>query len=69
MLRTVAFAVSVPSTLRFLERYSRLARLAERNFAMARYLSELALVEYHMLKYPPSVIAGAAVYLSVKIFD
>jgi len=35
---------------------------------MARYLLELALVEYSMLKYAPSNLAASSLYLSSKIF-
>ena len=29
----------------------------------------MALVEYHMLKYSPSIIAAGAVYAGIKIFN
>ncbi len=35
---------------------------------MARYLLELAIVEYSMIKYSPSNIAASALYLACKIF-
>ena len=35
---------------------------------MARYLLELALVEYSMLKYSPANVAASAIYLAAKIF-
>ena len=34
---------------------------------MARYLIELPLIEYKMLKYAPSNLAASAVYLTLKI--
>lgn len=34
---------------------------------MAQYLAELALVEVRMLRYPPSILAAAAVFLSKKL--
>lgn len=35
---------------------------------MARYLQELALVDYSMLKFSQSNIAASAIYLAAKIF-
>ncbi len=34
---------------------------------MARYLIELPLIEYRMLKYTPSLLAASALFLSHKI--
>lgn len=34
---------------------------------MARYLIELPLIEYRMLKYTPSLLAASALFLSLKI--
>ena len=67
MLGTLQFGVTVPSALRFLERWAKLVALEERNVFLGKYLVELALVEYHMIKYKPSVVALAAVYLAMKI--
>ena len=67
MLGTLGFGVTVPSALRFLERWGKLVALEERNMFLGKYLTELALVEYHMIKYKPSVLALAAVYLTMKI--
>ena len=36
---------------------------------LSRYLLELSLVNYSFLKYAPSLIACAALYLSNKIFQ
>ena len=35
---------------------------------MARYLIELSLIEYGLIKYNPSHLAAAAIYLAGKIF-
>jgi hypothetical protein len=34
---------------------------------MARYLIELPLIEYRMLKYNPSLLASASIFLALKI--
>ena len=38
-------------------------------FNLGRYLIELALVEYRMLKHHPSMLASAALFLSMKILN
>ena len=40
----------------------------KKTYMMARYLLELSLVEYSLLKYIPSNIAASAIYLAAKIF-
>ena len=40
----------------------------EKTYMMARYLIELALIEYGFLKYTPSNTAASAIYLAAKIF-
>ena len=40
----------------------------KKTYMMARYLLELSLVEYGLLKYIPSNIAASAIYLTAKIF-
>jgi hypothetical protein len=34
---------------------------------LGRYILEIALIEYKMLKYTPSIIASAALYIVLKI--
>ena len=35
---------------------------------MAKFLMELCLVDYEMLKYPPSMIAASALCLSIRLY-
>jgi cyclin B len=67
MLMHLDFNVVNPSSYRFLERFSKIAGLSPRQFNLARYLIELPLIEYRMLKYIPSNLAASAVYLTLKI--
>lgn len=69
ILGALEFNVTVPSCYRFLERFARLSNLeiahtlptnatiagstGLRTFMFARYLTELALVDYNMLKFTP----------------
>jgi len=68
MLRTLQFNLTVPTSLTFLERFSRLANLDKKSLFFSQYIIELALCDYMMLKYSPSVIAWGAVQLTGKVF-
>lgn len=68
ILSNLNFDVTTPSSLRFLEFYFELLeiRIDDHLFMFARYLLELSLVEYKMLRYPPSRLAAAALYVSLR---
>ena len=68
ILCMLMFNITVPSSLRFLERYSRIAELDEKSFLFCRYILEICLVEYKMIKFSPSLLAAATVWLAKKIF-
>jgi len=61
------FNLTTPSSYRFLERYAKVAGFEDRSFNLARYLIELATVEYKMMKYTQSNLACSAIYLVNKI--
>lgn len=67
VLRTLEFNVTSPSSFRFLQRFAKLLEADSKAFNLAWYLIELPLIEYKMLKYKPSVISSAALYVSMKI--
>ena len=67
MLGTLKFNVTVPCSTRFFDRWTKIAGVDENVVYLGRYLCELALVEYHMLRYKPSVLSLSAVYLAMKI--
>ncbi len=67
ILSLLKFRVAVPSAFRFLSRFHKILAGDSLSFNLSGYLSELALLEYRMLKYPPSLIAASAVYLAHKI--
>ena len=64
ILMTLDFNVTSPSAYRFLERFTKVVNGDALLFNLARYLIELPLIEYRMLKYTPSNIAASAVYLA-----
>jgi len=67
MLAAFEFKLTTTSAFRFLERYANVHGLDERTYALAKYLTELSLLEYRILKYTPSNIAASALYLACKI--
>jgi hypothetical protein len=68
ILGVLDFDLGRCSELGFYERYSRLCRPDDKTYHMGRYLLELALLDNRFAKYQQSMIASAAVYLSLKIF-
>jgi len=67
IINALSFNLTTPSSYRFLERYSCLAEFDTKNFNIARYVLELALIEYKLLKYSPSLLASGVVYLINRI--
>ncbi len=67
MLHCFNFNLTMTSSYRFLERFARVCRFDERSFNLARYLLELALIEFKMIKYVPSNLACSAIYLVNKL--
>jgi len=67
IISTLNFNLTTTSSLRFLERYAMVGKLDDKMLNMAKYLLELALVDYKMLKYIPSTIACSTIYLINKI--
>lgn len=67
ILTQLNYDITAPSAFRFVERFGNLARLEEQNQQLSQYLCELALVEYKMLRYAPSLLAAASIYLTLKI--
>jgi len=55
------------SSYRFLERYSKIAKVDSVVFFLAQYLLELALLDSKMNQYPPSLQASAALYVAMRV--
>ena len=67
MLSTLEFNIQITSSHRFLERYTKVAGGDSLIFNLSKYLIELSLVSYKMLKYTNSNLAASALYLSLKM--
>jgi G2/mitotic-specific cyclin-B, other len=55
MLSILDYNISSASSFRFLERFAKISKATSQQFNMARYLIELPLIEYRMLKHCPSI--------------
>ena len=66
MLNALGFNLTVPLSLNFLQRFSRLAGVEQdsETWFLAMYYAELTLQNYTFLQFAPSQIAGAALYLA-----
>ncbi|GKV44186.1 hypothetical protein SLEP1_g51390 [Rubroshorea leprosula] len=62
MLNTVQFNMSFPTPYVFMRRFLKAAQTNKKIELLSFFLIELALVEYEMLKFPPSLLAASAIY-------
>ncbi|CAI9266129.1 unnamed protein product [Lactuca saligna] len=62
MVNTLQFNLSVPTPYVFTKRFLKAAQSQKELEALAFYLMDLCLVEYEMVKFPPSLLAAAAVF-------
>lgn len=62
MLNTLQFNMSVPTPYVFMRRFLKAAQSDRKLELLSFFLIELCLVEYEMLKFPPSFMAAAAIY-------
>lgn len=52
MLQVLDFNIQTTSCYRFLERFSKVAKIDPLIFNLSKYLLELSLINYRMLKWP-----------------
>jgi len=64
ILNTLDFSLTTPSPLHFLRRYSKAGGSDYTLHTLCKYLIELALIDIKLLKYVPSQIAAASVYIA-----
>lgn len=69
ILRALKFAMGRPLPLHFLRRASKIGEVTAEQHSLAKYLTELVMVDYEMVHYPPSQIAAAASCLSMKVLN
>ncbi|KAJ0024661.1 hypothetical protein Pint_09231 [Pistacia integerrima] len=62
IINALQFNVSVPTPYVFLRRFFKASQSDKKLELLSFFLIELCLVEYEMLKFPPSMLAAAAIY-------
>ncbi|XP_038717134.1 G2/mitotic-specific cyclin-2-like isoform X2 [Tripterygium wilfordii] len=62
MINTLQFNLSVPTPYVFMRRFLKAAQADKKLELLSFFMIELCLVEYEMLKFPPSLLAAAAIY-------
>nr|XP_043607836.1 G2/mitotic-specific cyclin-2-like [Erigeron canadensis] len=62
MVNTLKFNLSVPTPYVFIKRFLKAAKSYKELELLSFYLIDMCLVEYEMLKFPPSLLAAAAVF-------
>jgi len=67
VLNVLEFQLRVPTAMQFLDRFAKVNGSTEQQRQLAQYLAELTLPETKMLRFTPSHLAAAAIYLSNKL--
>lgn len=62
MVNALQFKMSVPTPYVFMRRFLKAAQSDNKLEVLSFFIVELALVEYEMLKFPPSLLAAAAIF-------
>lgn len=68
IVKVLDFHLGKPLPTHFLRRYSKAAKAADKNHLCAKFLIEMASIDYSTAHYKPSEIAAAALYISLTLF-
>jgi len=69
MIKHLNFCLERPLPLHFLRRFSKVAQVDTTIHNLAKYLMELAIVEYKFCHVPPSKLAAAALAISMMAYE
>ena len=69
ILKVLDFNICVPSYFRFLEIYKFYLKFDDKFFFLCNYLIEVALIEYNLIKFQPSLITTSAIFIALKIYN
>ncbi|KAB1203542.1 Cyclin-B2-4 [Morella rubra] len=64
IVNALQFNLSVPTTYVFMRRFLKAAQADKKLELLSFFMIEICLVEYEMLKFPPSLLAAAAIFTS-----
>lgn len=68
IVKVLDFHLGKPLPTHFLRRYSKAAKASDKNHLVAKYIIELASVDYSTAHYKPSEVSAAALYISLRLF-
>ena len=68
ILFKLQFAVTFPSSYRFLERFCRLAQASEKQFTLAQYFTDTSLLDCRLQKEKPSRVAAVSLYTALSLY-
>merc|ERR1712088_724806 len=69
MIKHLNFCLERPLPLHFLRRFSKVAQVDTTIHNLAKYLMELAIVEYKFCHVPPSKLAAASLAISMMAYE
>ncbi|KAK4489906.1 hypothetical protein RD792_000554 [Penstemon davidsonii] len=69
MVNTLQFNMSVPTPYVFMRRFLKAAQSDKKLEMLSYFMIELCLVEYEMLRFPPSLLAAAAIFTAQCTFS
>ncbi|MEN2498074.1 MAG: G2/mitotic-specific cyclin-B2, variant 2 [Marteilia pararefringens] len=69
ILQTLKFDVNPPTSLHFLKRAAKVTKSEVLTYVMAKYILELALLDYHLAHFLPSHSAATALYTAYVILN
>jgi len=69
IIRALNFDLCQPISLNFLRRYSKAGDVDMLQYSLAKYTLEVCLLDYHLLSTPGSLLASAALCLSLLVLD
>lgn len=68
ILRSIGYSLASPPPITFLRRFSKIAEVTATMHSMAKFLLELAMVDYGMLQFLPSQQAAAALCVALRLY-
>ena len=68
ILKTINYNIQPPSQEDFYNLISKAFDFGEKQFFLGKFFMENSLIDYNMIKYPPSVIAVSCCYIVMKFF-
>jgi hypothetical protein len=69
ILNTLEYEITVPTAEFFIQRFVKIARGNTVMLKLTSYFAERTMQEYSFIKYRPSSIAAAALYLAIKTLN